>query len=250
CRSTSCCEGRCSAGSTAADPGSPSALRRAIGFAPAPPVERGPMPSVYDLKPAFQRLLRPLCGALARIGVTANQVTIAAVVLSLAVGAAIAWRPGSRGLLLLLPAALFARMALNAIDGMLAREHGQKSALGGLLNELGDVLSDAALYLPLALVPGFRPALVAIIVVLAGATELTGVAAVAIGASRRYDGPMGKSDRALVFGTLGLALGLGVPAGGWLDGLLVLVLFLLAVTIGNRARRAVVEAGGRSAPNV
>jgi len=32
--------------------------------------------SVYDLKPKFQTLLRPLCASLARAGVTANQVTI------------------------------------------------------------------------------------------------------------------------------------------------------------------------------
>ena len=66
-------------------------------------------------------------------------------------------------------------MALNAIDGMLAREHGQQSRLGALLNELGDVVSDAALYLPLAVVSGFDPRLVATIVVLAGLSELTGV---------------------------------------------------------------------------
>ena len=107
------------------------------------------MASIYDLKPAFQGLLRPLTRALFGAGVTANAVTIAAAVLSLVVGGALALRPGSRGVLLLLPAVLFARMALNAIDGMLAREHGQKSKLGALLNELGDVVSDAALYLPL-----------------------------------------------------------------------------------------------------
>jgi len=107
--------------------------------------------SIYDLKPAFQGLLRPFTRALARAGVTANAVTLAAVALSLAVGAALALTHGSRAALLLLPAALFARMALNAVDGMLAREHGQKSKLGALLNELGDVVSDTALYLPLAL---------------------------------------------------------------------------------------------------
>ena len=108
------------------------------------------MPSVYDLKPAFQNVLRPTCRALARAGVTANQVTVAAMVLSAAVGAVLARFPQERWPLLLVPAALFVRMALNAIDGMLAREHGMKSALGGILNELGDVVSDAALYLPLA----------------------------------------------------------------------------------------------------
>src|SRR5262245_2457809 len=94
------------------------------------------MPSVYDLKPAFQRLLRPLTRGLAAAGVSANQVTVAAAVLSLAVGGLITWQPGNSRLLLLLPATLLLRMALNAVDGLLAREHGMQSALGGMLNEL------------------------------------------------------------------------------------------------------------------
>jgi CDP-diacylglycerol--glycerol-3-phosphate 3-phosphatidyltransferase len=201
------------------------------------------MASIYDLKPAFQGLLRPLTRTLAAVGVTANAVTVAAAVLSLAVGAAIASSKGARGALLLVPAALFARMALNAIDGMLAREHGQKSKLGALLNELGDVVSDAALYLPLAIVPGFSPALVAASVVLAAASELAGVLGQTIGASRRYDGPMGKSDRAFAFGLLALLVGVGVAPGPWLGAALAAILALLAVTVWNRGARALREAG-------
>jgi CDP-diacylglycerol--glycerol-3-phosphate 3-phosphatidyltransferase len=40
------------------------------------------MASIYDPKPRFQTLLRPLVGRLAGAGVTANQVTLAAAVLS------------------------------------------------------------------------------------------------------------------------------------------------------------------------
>lgn len=205
------------------------------------------MASVYDLKPAFQRLLRPLCGALARAGVTANQVTVAAALLSIAAGALVAWRPAARWPLLLIPAVLLARMALNALDGMLAREHGQKSALGGILNELGDVVSDTALYLPLALVPGIAPWLVVILVLLAGLTEMTGVVAVQIGASRRYDGPMGKSDRAVALGALCLALGLGVPADLWTKVLLALLSAALVLTVINRSRQALRELNRRPA---
>ena len=197
------------------------------------------MASIYDLKPAFQGLLRPLTRALAGAGVTANAVTVTAALLSLAVGAALAL---SRGALLLLPAVLFVRMALNAIDGMLAREHGQQSKLGALLNELGDVVSDAALYLPLALVPGFDARLAVGIVVLAGLSETPGVLGPTIGASRRYDGPMGKSDRAFVFGLLALLLGLGVKPGTWLVAAQAAVLLLLLVTIWKRAARALAEA--------
>jgi CDP-diacylglycerol---glycerol-3-phosphate 3-phosphatidyltransferase len=204
------------------------------------------MASIYDIKPAFQNLLRPITRSLARAGVTANQVTIAAALLSVAVGICMLLFPQDRWPLLLLPAFLFARMALNAIDGMLAREHGMKSRLGAILNEVGDVISDTALYLPLALVPGFHPRLVVVAVALAIISELTGIVAVQIGATRRYDGPMGKSDRAFVFGLLALLAGLGVPFGRWLPGALALIIVLLGWTILNRARRALAETSGKT----
>jgi CDP-diacylglycerol--glycerol-3-phosphate 3-phosphatidyltransferase len=200
------------------------------------------MVSIYDLKPKFQALLRPLVERLARAGITANQVTLAAVVLSLLQGAWMAWQPWTAAPLLALPVVLFVRMALNAIDGMLAREHGQRSRLGAMLNELGDAVSDAALYLPLAWVPGLNVPLIELIVVLAVMSELAGVLGQTIGASRRYDGPMGKSDRAFWLGALALALGLGLAPGRWLDGVLGLIVVLLVVTIVNRVRRALAEA--------
>jgi len=199
------------------------------------------MASIYDLKPAFQGLLRPITRALAGAGVTANMVTLAAVALSIVVGALIAIFPTARWPLVLLGPWLFARMALNAIDGMLAREHGQKSALGGMLNELGDVVADTALYLPFACVPGFLPALVVLVVTLAIMTEMAGVVCVQVGASRRYDGPFGKSDRAFAFGALGLALGLGAPTGPWLKWLFATMAGLSALTIVNRARKGLAE---------
>lgn len=202
------------------------------------------MPSIYQLKPAFQGLLRPLVRRLARIGVTANQVTIAAVVLAAVVGVAVAWWADER-VLLLLPIALFARMALNAIDGMLAREHGQGSRLGAILNELGDVVADAAMYLPLALRPEFAPVPLVLVVVLGILVEMSGVIGVQIGASRRYDGPFGKSDRAFAFGAIGLLLGCGVPAGAWLAWLLWAVALLSALTVCNRARQALAELRAR-----
>src|SRR5689334_2489084 len=111
--------------------------------------------SIYALKPRFQSLLRPLTAGLARAGVTANQVTLAACAVSLLVAGFVAWRSGERWPFLLVPLWMFVRMAFNAIDGMLAREFGQKSPLGAYLNELTDVVSDSALYLPFALVAPF-----------------------------------------------------------------------------------------------
>lgn len=199
------------------------------------------MASIYDWKPRFQAALRPLTGRLAAAGVTANQVTILAALMSLATGILLASFGRYRAVLLIMPVVLFVRMALNAIDGMLAREHAMKSRLGAILNELGDVVSDSALYLPLALVEGFSAWAVTLIVILAVISEMAGVVSIQIGSSRRYDGPMGKSDRAFVFGFLCLLLGLGVKRGIWIDIVLVVVAVLLVVTIVNRCRRALGE---------
>lgn len=199
--------------------------------------------SIYQLKTAFQNLLRPLCIGLVNIGVTANQVTISAIVFSTIGGLFIFFYPASSVPLLFLPVVLLIRMGLNAIDGMIAREHDMQSNAGAILNELGDVVSDSVLYLPLAILPLFNPYLIIAIVIVALLTEMMGVISIQIGASRRYDGPMGKSDRAFVFGALALVIGLG-----WLDsvavvnGVLAIVLILSMVTVVNRAKKALDEA--------
>jgi CDP-diacylglycerol--glycerol-3-phosphate 3-phosphatidyltransferase len=204
------------------------------------------MASIYDLKPAFQRLLRPLVRVLADAGVTANQVTMVACVLSLLTGLLIyMWAGAHPAALLLLPVVMFLRMALNAVDGMLAREHGMKSALGGFLNELTDVVSDAALYLPVVVIPGLNSSLVVTFVLLAIIAEMTGVVAAAQGASRRYDGPMGKSDRAFLIGTLGLMLGMGLHAGAWVNLVFIIACALATLTIVNRVRNGLREIAAR-----
>jgi len=179
---------------------------------------------------------------LANAGITANQVTLLACVLSILIGLFVAFQSDSNRWMLLLPAFLFVRMALNAIDGMLAREFGQKSELGAYLNELTDVLSDVFLYLPFAYLPGFDPLWIGAVIVLAVISEMTGVVAVMTGASRRYDGPMGKSDRAFFFGVLALYVGLAgevVPWASWTFPRLMAV--LLAFTIVNRVRNGLAE---------
>ena len=196
------------------------------------------MPSIYQLKPAFQNILRPVVRSLARAGVTPNQVTVAAMALSFGAGACIVAAPGGRWPLFVLPAALLLRMALNAIDGVLAREYQLTSRAGAVLNEVGDVVSDAAMYLPLGFVEGLSASWVVVVVVLGIVSEMTGVVAQALMGERRYDGPMGKSDRAFVFGVLALALAVGVRRGWYLDLVLAVNALLLVVTIMNRARAA------------
>jgi CDP-diacylglycerol--glycerol-3-phosphate 3-phosphatidyltransferase len=206
------------------------------------------MPSIYGLKPRFQALLRPLVPVLARAGLTPNAVTLAALAGSIIVGVVIACvtAPATEGLLvifpppprtavlLLLPFWLAVRMALNALDGMMARELHQASRLGGALNEIGDVLADVALYLPLALV--HRPSLWPVVAFTLGAalTEFCGVLGVALGARRQYGGPMGKSDRASLVGALALATAVAPRALAAWPWIFAAAAALAALTCWNR----------------
>lgn len=166
--------------------------------------QRGGSMSIYSLKPAFQNLLRPIVQRLYDRGVTANQVTVLACLISVFVGVLLCCFSTHSALFLLLPLWLFLRMALNAIDGMLAREFHQQSQLGGYLNELTDVISDSFLYLPFALIVPFHFWQIGLFIWLALLTEMCGILGQVHGNSRRYDGPLGKSDRAFLIGALGL----------------------------------------------
>jgi CDP-diacylglycerol--glycerol-3-phosphate 3-phosphatidyltransferase len=202
--------------------------------------------TIYDLKPQFQKLLRPLSAALVRVGLSANEVTLGALLLSVAHGAWLALMPSSPWPLLLLPVTLFLRMAFNAIDGMMAKEHGQASAQGAVLNEISDVIADAALYLPFALIPGLDAPLVVLVVVAGIVAEMTGALGPMVGAQRSYAGPLGKSDRAFAFGLLAVLIGVGVAPGLWSTLYLAALLLLSALTVLNRARRIVAQAKGKA----
>jgi CDP-diacylglycerol--glycerol-3-phosphate 3-phosphatidyltransferase len=202
--------------------------------------------TIYDLKPRFQALLRPVAASLARAGISANAVTIAALLLSIAHGAWLAIFPTSPWPLLLLPVTLFLRMALNAIDGIMAKEHAQASPAGAVLNELSDVIADAALYLPFALIPGVSAGFVVAVVVTGIIAEMAGALGPMLGVKRNYAGPGGKSDRALAFGLLAVLLGAGIQAGAWSTLYLQLLFGLVTLSVIERARRIVAEAKGRA----
>lgn len=199
-------------------------------------VRKVKLASIYQLKQKFQNLLRPLVKQLYKIGVTANHVTVFALLGSLGVSF-IVWQNGNEWFYLI-PVWMFIRMALNAIDGMLAREFNQKSNLGAYLNELCDVISDSALYMVFVLAANVQ--LVTAVVILSIISEYAGVMAPLIGAKRRYDGPMGKSDRAFVFGVLGVIVGAGIFLN-FIDYVLLTVVILLTFTIFNRVKNALKE---------
>jgi CDP-diacylglycerol--glycerol-3-phosphate 3-phosphatidyltransferase len=197
--------------------------------------------TLYTLKPRFQALLRPLVARLDAAGISPNQLTVAAAAGSVGIGLIMAANGFARWVFLLLPVWLGIRLAMNAMDGMLAREFGHESRLGAYLNELADVVSDAALYAPFAAL-AFGPFWTGLVILLAVMAELAGALGATAGASRRYDGPMGKSDRAVVFGALGAWVGLGGPLPAWSGLAMLVVALLLVLTIVNRVRAGLAEA--------
>ena len=204
------------------------------------------MKSLYQIKPYFQDHLRPYADRLVRGGVTPNQVTIAALIVSAVSGLLVALFAEAAFPLVLMALVLPLRMALNAIDGMMAREHGLATPAGQLLNEVADVASDMLLYLPLVLVPEFSPVLVTLFVVMAVLTEVAGIAAVGVGGSRRHDGPLGKADRALAIGGLALLTGFGVLPAVLVNVALALLVGAAFLTLVNRVNATLEEHAARA----
>jgi len=194
-----------------------------------------------DPKPLLERLFRPAAAFLAANGVRPNQLTLISMWNSAAAGILAVEFPFATWPLLAILGAMLVRLACNHIDGIIAREHGMRTRLGGLLNEVATPFEDVALYLPLALRPEMPAALI-VGAVLAGAlVEVAGLSAVAIGAHRRYDGPMTKVMRGACFAGLALAIAAGLAPGQWVAATLLIVFGLLAVTAFNRLVRALQE---------
>lgn len=158
------------------------------------------MISVYKIKPSFQKLLLPLLKKLHKFGITANQLTISAVILSIFMGIGFIYYKQYPIFLLIIPLGYLLRMTLNALDGMMATLFNMKSKLGEVLNELGDVVSDLVIILPMTLIPHTNPWVIISFATLAVINEYSGILAKAVSGTRHYEGPMGKSDRALLIG--------------------------------------------------
>jgi CDP-diacylglycerol--glycerol-3-phosphate 3-phosphatidyltransferase len=194
--------------------------------------------SIYNLKSRFQKVQRPVMEGLHRLGVSPNHLTAAGVVLSGGLGAAIAFSPLEPRLLLVVPAGLLVRMALNAMDGLMAREKALATTAGQIFNELADVASDLLIYAALfVVVPA--PAVVALFILTAILGEFVGVLGAAAVGDRRYDGPMGKSDRAFWVGAYCLAAAFWPAQLSAVSPLYFSALTLLSgVTVGNRTAAA------------
>jgi CDP-diacylglycerol--glycerol-3-phosphate 3-phosphatidyltransferase len=200
--------------------------------------------SIYRLKSQFQKILQPLIVKLITLRITPNQLTASTMLLMLAYATILSWKFETAVIWAIFPMVLFLRMALNALDGMLAVQTNQTSAFGAILNEMCDVVSDTVLMIPFILLPGMYWPLWTSVVVLSILSEFAGLCAVAANAPRGFEGPMGKSDRAFMMAVMAILVVSEVSIA-WLHGILGCMAILLAWTIFNRLHKAVVRAGLR-----
>lgn len=200
------------------------------------------MISVYKLKPKFQQLLTPILLFLHKKKITANQITISSVLLSVIIGILFWNADVSDWFFLSLPIGLLIRMALNALDGMMARKFNQTSKLGEVLNEVGDIVSDVIIFFPLL---KFQPEslyLIIVFIILSIINEFAGLIGKTVGKERRYDGPMGKSDRALILGLYGLIVFFGVDISHYSPYIFGLIILLLLISTYTRLKKSLHEA--------
>ncbi|MET3537235.1 CDP-alcohol phosphatidyltransferase family protein [Chryseobacterium limigenitum] len=200
------------------------------------------MISVYKLKPKFQQLLTPILLFLNKKKITANQITISSILLSVIIGVLFWNADVSKWFFLSLPIGLLIRMALNALDGMMARKFNQTSKLGEVLNEVGDIVSDVIIFFPLL---KFQPEslyLIIAFIILSIINEFAGLIGKVVGKQRRYDGPMGKSDRALILGLYGLIAFFGVNISNYSQYIFGLIILLLLISTYTRLKKSLHEA--------
>lgn len=195
------------------------------------------MISIYTIKPQFQKLLTPILVFLHKKNISANQITISASVLSLFIGVLFWFSDYNRWFLLALPIGLFIRMALNALDGMMARKYNQSSTKGEMLNELGDIVSDLFVFFPLL---KFQPEslyLVVLFIALSIINEFAGIMGKVIAGERRYEGPMGKSDRAFLLGIYAVLSFLSISIADYSTWIFSSIILLLLISTNARIKK-------------
>lgn len=169
---------------------------------------------LYRVKPALLRGLEPLLAGLERRRVRPDVLTLAAVPVAAIAGASVMISPGAPVVLVVVPAAAAVRIALNLLDGALARRTGRIHARGEFYNEVGDRLADVLMLAPVAFVPGAHPPTVLLGVTVGVLASFASVATKAAGGTRTYRGILSKPGRMALL-SISVIVVLLVGRDGW-----------------------------------
>jgi phosphatidylglycerophosphate synthase len=162
-------------------------------------------------------VVKRIAGALARGGVTPNQISLFGLLVGLGSGLALwltALVPDHARLLWIVSAAMvLARGTSNMLDGMVAVEHGQAGATGLFYNEVPDRVSDVALMVGAGYSLGGSPAAgwaAACVALFVAYVRAIGTLA---GAPADFGGPMAKQQR--MFLLAAVSAWLAVTPAAW-----------------------------------
>jgi archaetidylinositol phosphate synthase len=156
-----------------------------------------------------KRVVDPFVALSVRLGLTPNGVSVAAIILAGAAGAAFALAGTNRLLYLLGAVLVLGNGMLDLLDGELARELGADSDAGDLLDHVLDRYADILLLVGLAAGTGrYALGLGAVTGVLM--TSYLGTQAQAVGLDRVYGGLVGRADRLAIIG-IGAAVAAFIP---------------------------------------
>lgn len=200
------------------------------------------MSGLYSIKPWFVRGLGGFEDRLVARGVSADALSYAAVIVSLVAGCTViaGYRVHPWLWFLVAPLAV-ARLALNALDGAVARRTRTARPFGKVINEICDRVSDVCFVAPLVVF--LSPVLVVAALVVISIVSLCGSLGEVVGGSRLTSGPMGKADRVAVVGVAAAGAGLtGAAVPVFSSALLIITAGGLAtIAVRLRALRALAE---------
>jgi len=151
---------------------------------------------IYSIKPKFQQLLNPVKTLFVKLKIHPTTINLLALLISIIGGILLYYSANNLLLLIYIPFIAFIRTALNALDGMVAREMKvENQKFGEVLNEFIDRLSDSAFFIGASLVAYANQTLGLLSFISVLLVSYLGIIGKSAGGSRQYLGLMGKADR-------------------------------------------------------
>ncbi len=159
---------------------------------------------IHAIKSQFQKFLSPIANLCIKQNVHPTTINILGVLIALITAGSLFAIKENTLFYLALPIGAFLRTACNAIDGMVARGLHLSSQMGEVINELLDRISDASVFVALAISNHGNSNLALISTVLLLLNSYVGILGKSAGGSRIYAGVLGKADRMLLLGVAGI----------------------------------------------
>ncbi len=160
--------------------------------------------SIYAIKPKFQKFLSPIANLLINLKIHPTYINLFGVLISFIMAFSLLAAMKLPVLYWILPVGAFLRTACNALDGIVARGLNVSSSIGEVYNEFLDRISDAAIFFCVGFSQHGKITLAFAATICILINSYLGVIGKAAGGSRVYIGLIGKADRMILLGVMGV----------------------------------------------